>query len=726
MIFKRCTYIFIIFFSLFSYAQKTTTLYSQKNKIYPRISIPLSADILLSNAANEFNNNFRNISGQYLKIERSNGLNKNYNYIILRVNPTQKESYCILKKDRNITIQATNNQNLVYGINAFFKKYTVLDFNIKIKKGKEKVILNELKIPNTFSHCSSPDFEYREPYFSSNFNSNFRAWNKTNYLELEWGIWGHNISKVLKEYNLPESAYAKVGNRRVKSQYCFTSDSLFKFVNEKVGTIYKSDHGLNKYMILPNDNTIVCTCTNCKAIGNTTKDAAPAVFNFLNSLAKNHKRLSFFTTAYVTVKEIPPFKAENNVGLFYSTIAIQKGIPLEDSKYFKDFEYDIRRWRKYVENVYIWDYTVNFDNYFDIYPSLKVTQKNLKLYKKLGINGVFLHGSEYQYSTFQDLKSTIFAKLLWNTNININDEISQYFNKKFPKKLASILTNYYSFINDSFFINKEELGIYSGIDESVKKYLDPKVFFSFYTEFDANTEKNKYDKDFLKIATALTFLKLEIMRDYGIGKYGFATINKDEEIIVKNEAAILLDRLTAFSKSANLTSYNEVKYKIDSYIKRWKQTIYKYHKRKHYFYKKPFEVLSNLDEGYKDSSVLNDGAFGLNGYNTNWLICSIDDLALKIEKKYIKNSKKITFTFLQDIKHDIYYPNVIEILDTDYKLIKKLNIRFDRSSLATKEVTVKIPSKFDDEQLPDTFILKINRRNIRGKNTLACDEIIFN
>jgi hypothetical protein len=726
MILKRYIYIFIVFFSLYSYAQKKVTLYSQEHKIYPKISIPLSADILLSNLANKFNDNFKNVTGQYLKIERSDEINNNYNYIILRVDTTQKESYCIFKKDRNITIKGTSDQNLVFGINAFFKKYTALNFEEKIKKGIENTVLNELDIPDTFNHCSSPDFKYREPYFSSNFNSDFRAWNKTNYLELEWGIWGHNISKVLKEYNLPESAYAKLGNKRVKNQYCFTSDSLFKFLNEKIGDIYASDHALNKYMILPNDNTIVCECDKCKAIGNTSKDAAPAVFNFLNSLARNHKKLSFFTTAYITVKEIPPFKAASNVGLFYSTIAIQKGVPLEDTKDFKEFKYDINRWRKYLENVYIWDYAVNFDNYFDIYPSLKVTQKNLKLYKKLGINGVFLHGSEYQYSTFQDLKATIFAKLLWNTDINVDEEISTYFHEKFPTKLADVLTKYYLTIDNSFFTNKEELGIYSGIDESVKKYLDPKVFFSFYTEFDANTEKNKYDKDFLKIATALTFLKLEIMRDYGIGKYGFATINKDEEIIVKNEATILLDRLTAFSKSADLTSYNEVKYKIDSYIKRWRQNIYKYHKRKHYFYKKPFEVLSNLDEAYKDSSVLNDGAFGLNGYNTNWLICSVDDLALKIEKKYIKKSKKITFTFLQDIKHDIYYPNVIEILDTDYKLIKKLNILVDRSSLSTKEVTFKIPSKFDDKQLPDTFILKINRRNIRGKNTLACDEIIFN
>ena len=66
-----------------------------------------------------------------LYIERSHNLNKNYTYIILRVNPSQKESYCLNKKDRNITIQATTAANLVFGVNAFFRKYTSLNFKEK-------------------------------------------------------------------------------------------------------------------------------------------------------------------------------------------------------------------------------------------------------------------------------------------------------------------------------------------------------------------------------------------------------------------------------------------------------------------------------------------------------------------------------------------------------------------------------------------------------------------
>ena len=722
--FKKYILISIFFLSLTSCAQNKVTLFSKANKISPKISIPLTADILVSNAAEDFNKKFKTVTGTTLKIERSNSLNKNYNYILLRVNPTQKDNFCIYRKDGNITLQGSNAQNLMYAISDFFKRYTNLKYQ-ELNTSKE-AYTSEINIPERFSICSSPEFIYREPYYAPNNNPEFRAWNKTSSLELEWGIWGHNLPKLLKNYNLPESVYAKVGSVRTKKQFCFTSDSLYKYVNENVKRIFDSDHAFNKYMILPNDNNIVCTCHTCKAVGNTSQDAAPAVFTFLNKLAKDNIRATFFTTAYITVKNVPQFKAENNTGIFYSTINDQKGIPLENTKKFKDFEKRIKKWSDYLNNVYIWDYTVNYDNYFDIYPTLKVTQQNLKLYKKLGINGVFLHGSEYDYSTFQELKSTIFAKLLWNPDINVDEEIKSYFNEKYSTKLANILSNYYTHIENSFYTNNKELSIYSGIDKTVKKYLDPKVFFDFYNEFDTHTQSNKYDKEYLKLATALTFLKLEIMRDYGLGIYGFGTLNNDREIIVKNEAGILLDNLASYSRSANLKTYNERNYKISDYINSWRKTIYKYHKRKHYFYKKKFEVLSKLDEDYTNIKMLNDGAFGLNDYNTNWHISSIDDLELKIDKAGVSESKKITFSFLQDVKHHIYYPGSIEILDNNKQIIKKIKLKSDDANLDIKEVSIELPTKYDDKQLPGSFIVKVKKRNIGGKNALACDEIIFN
>ncbi|WP_105045166.1 DUF4838 domain-containing protein [Polaribacter gangjinensis] len=726
--FQKYLYLLLFFSIINSCAQDKNefTFYSSEKKIVPRISIPLNADAETTLAAGEFVKNFKLLTQETLVVERSNGLNQNYTYVVLSVNPTQKDNYCIYKKEKNIIIQGSSNENLGFAIQEFFKKFTLLSFPEKINQSLQNEIQTEVMIPNELSICSTPDFEYREPYFSPNFDAEFRIWNKTNYLELEWGLWGHNLPKLIKGAQLPETIFAEVDKERNEEQFCFTSEIFFEFVNDKIKDIHENDAVLKKFMILPNDNEMVCTCSTCKAVGNTTKDAAPAVFTFMNKLAKNHPKLLFFTAAYNSVKEVPKFKASENLGVFYSTINIQKGIPIERTKNFEKFESDIKKWKNYINNVYVWDYGVNFDNYFGLYPSLKVNQDNFKLYKKLGVNGVFMHGSEYNYSTLEDMKTTIIANLLWDTSINLDAEINKYFTSKYPPKLADILTNYYLFTESSFYTSKKELGIYSGINKSVRKYLDPKVFFSFYKEFDTHTQNNKYDKDFLKLATAFTFLKLEIMRDAGFSEYGFASLNGNDEIIVKNEIGTLLDKLLIYSKSADIKTYNEVKYTLEDYINSWKQTIFRYHKRKHYFYKKSFKVLSNLDEDYQNFKILNDGTFGLRDYNTNWHLTSTDNLILEIEKSSISKAKKITFSFLQDKKHKIYYPSFIEIVDMNNKLLKKISVPTSEDVLNTKEISIDLPSDYDKLPLPEYFKIVIKRAEISGKNALACDEVIFN
>ena len=314
---------------------------------------------------------------------------------------------------------------------------------------------------------------------------------------------------------------------------------------------------------------------------------------------------------------------------------------------------------------------------------------------------------------------------MWDIETDVEKEISIYFNEKYSKKLAGILTNYYTFVDEAFLESKKPLSIYSGINQTTRKYLDPKVFFEFYNEFDLYTQNNQFDKEYLKIATALTFLKLEIMRDYGYGEYGFAELNNNNEIIVKNEVGDLLDKLSVYKKSADLEVYNEAKLTLSEYIDNWRKAMYRFHKRKHYFFKKPFEVISKMDEDYQNKKVLNDGAFGLNDYNTNWHIVTVDDLVLKIDKKEIAKSTKITMSFLQDVKHDIFYPSVISILTTKNKVIKKYTVPIDKDFLNTKEITIDLPTKLDDEALSETFILKIEKQTVSGKNALACDEIIF-
>ena len=65
-------------------------------------------------------------------------------------------------------------------------------------------------------------------------------------------------------------------------------------------------------------------------------------------------------------------------------------------------------------------------------------------------------------------------------------------------------------------------------------------------------------------------------------------------------------------------------------------------------------------------------------------------------------------------------------MDADFKIIKRIKLKTDTTILDTKEVSIDLPSEFDTKQLSDSFIIKVIKPIIAGKNALACDEIIFN
>ena len=56
-----------------------------------------------------------------------------------------------------------------------------------------------------------------------------------------------------------------------------------------------------------------------------------------------------------------------------------------------------------VNNIYIWDYINNFDDYLTPFPILKIAQQRLQFFKQHGASGIFFNGSGYSYSSFDEM-----------------------------------------------------------------------------------------------------------------------------------------------------------------------------------------------------------------------------------------------------------------------------------------------------------------------------------
>lgn len=676
-----------------------------------------------------------NVRLKVLKEKNAQGLNETLVHIgktklILESNilkNLEPEGFAI-KNDKSIILIGGGNDNgLMHGVIYFVRHYLhslYIDANEQITNK-----VSEINLPGDLDLVSNPAFEYRETYFPSSMDNEYCNWNLTHHLDNEWGLWGHNLHKFLDSRTLNNpNIYSLINGERNKEQYCFSSGELLQGLIASINMHLQDMPNARRFAIMPNDNGLVCQCPLCTQAGNTASNASPAVFILIKKLAERFPNLLIFGSSYQTTKSPPSTTAmPSNVGVFVSTIDYAKGIPIASSKQSNDFKASINAWKKACKRIYIWDYAVEYTNYFDFFPVMKSTQKDLQLYKQLGVSGVFLQGSDDQFSLFGDLKSYVSSALLWNPDADIDSIRYEFIENAFPQNYEFV-NDFYAQLEDNVLKANKKLDMYGSIQQSLNSYLPLEQFELFYYDL-IEKEKSTKGKEKLriqKIILALTFDKLEILRSNGCNDSGYGSINQNMQMEVKPEVNMLLGLLERNSLSTGISTYNEVGNSVSDYISQWRTNILNY-SYMNQAYNSPYKVLTNSDEDYAKLSktALNDGALGFTDYGTNWVISSIDNLELKFDALK-ERPNLIVFSFLQDERHRIFLPEKIEIYDEGSKQkITEQMISFPSNSIPSKkEIRVSLP----DLKTTSSLRIKIFKKQattLIPKPSMACDEIMF-
>ncbi|MCR5862423.1 DUF4838 domain-containing protein [Flavobacterium sp. J372] len=620
----------------------------------------------------------------------------------------------IIQQDNKISIEGESRDDIDSGIRYFFSHFVHVEPVSEGVKSTRQV--NEIVIPSGLQYVQQYAFEYREPYFPDNFLPEFRQWNNTHTLEENWGLWGHNIGKAIK---ITHPMYATVDGVKNDEQLCFSSpeleDALIAFIEQKQAENPSQD----KFMVMPNDNGMVCLCDKCKAAGNTKSNASPAVFTLLNSLAENFPSKEFFSTAYITTQSSPNFKLAANTSVMISTMQFPKGVVIEKSNRRAGIERTFADWRAVTKKIYLWDYAVNFDNYFDAYPTVKIAQQNLKFYKKQGVTGVFMHGSEENYSSFSSVKCYLYAQLLQDLDADIDKLTKDFYIRRYPAA-ADLLSSYYLSLETSALQSPRQLDIYGGIVQSEKKYLDADSFTDFYNKLTDRLKLLSQSEavSIKPLLASFTFQRLELMRTKGLGEGGYGTLNGNT-LKVTPQADILLDRLANLSSEAGIKVVNESGLTITDYIRSWRRDITPGTYRNLYYGKK-LKFTGTPDEEYADISMLTDGATGFTDYYNNWLLSTASELAVEVNADEVRNLNYIEMGFLNDPRHNIYFPEkvIVTINDRKYEAV----IAADGNKKPAKK-SVKIPVTL----LPadKTITIQTVKQQNFARKSVACDEVCF-
>ena len=542
----------------------------------------------------------------------------------------------------------------------------------------------------------SEAFEYRGIYLPGNSGEAGKAIGLHN-LDAEWGIWGHNLFKILpKDHS--HAIYAKVDGRVNTEQFCFSSDQLYHYVEEYISDNYGSNE-TKRFAILPNDNHVVCQCEQCIAAGCSYNDVAPAVFSFLERLANRFPNHIFFTSYYLTTRSLPTHALPENTGVLFS--AIHYYLCARQTTREDEFKEQLAQWSRVTQHVYVWDYICNFDDYFSPYPTLEIMQRRFRIYKEAGVRGVFCNGSGYDYSTFCRLRSHVLAELMKNPDANWRKILHEKCRELYPVT-GNIIEQFMGNQEDNLFASAKKLPIYEGVAVSRNTYLVEADIVALHDKLQRLLPQTKGEEqtDISKACKALCMTMLEFKRLRG-------------DISGVRPLLHELQSITA----DGVRIYSESFWSVDTYVQEYTAMVeYAEANSKHNLLRgKQLTALTALDPDYKDLSILTDGLPALpHNYHCGHLISSADPW-LRIAIPNVSGMKHLRVGMTRNLQFHIALPLRIT-LSAGGKEIATTQPQQKEGVDGRATVEFDIPANTEG-----TLILTIVRN--KEEKTMALDEI---
>ena len=628
--------------------------------------------------------------------------------VIIRIDPTLQEGFRIAIKGSEIELTADYDRQMLW-----------LQYQLIKKISKEDPRIDGSDLPpaiiNLTDTCGTFAFDYQSIYSPSGLNPDYTGVMGLNNFDDSWGIWGHNLRKVLGD-NV-DKVYATIHGKTDDSQLCFSSEEMYRqiesYIVDNIG-----EKGSSRFVIAPDDTPYACTCASCTAMGNTEKNATPAVTELLLRLSQRFPKHSFFTISYLSTKQVTDKQLPSNAGIIVSAI----DFPLRriDGKNAqeKKFMQQLNQWKKVTKNIYIWDYINNFDDYLTPFPILKIAQQRLRFFKQNGASGIFFNGSGYSYSSFDAMRTFVLSALLINPELPVEELVRDYFNQEYPLS-KKWLYDYYINLENSVQSGKK-LGIYAGIAELEQSFLNPEKFIKFYDEMGdyVSDAKGKERKKLHELQTALSYTRLEMGRNHSYDPYGYAQRN-GKQIQPTPQARKWLTQLKEHHAFTGMEYYNESADEIDYYIKEWEQYILASDIKKNLFLGiMPSSTPPTDKDGLKR---LTDSTHGLPGnYHCGWTTLPKEEYEISLPVKGINKTGNIYISFLNLPRHRFYPPRQIEI-SKDGAIYKTINLETDDS--VEKGELVKIITPIDLSRAELVSIKVMGAKKPRAQ--IGIDEIVF-
>ncbi len=620
----------------------------------------------------------------------------------------------------NIWIAGGTEKGTLYGVFSFLETYLgcrKYSPTVEVIPTRKTILLDD-----DINDLQVPRIKFRDAYY---YDPDYMAWQKLDSHSDMFGMYVHTFRQFIPPEKYfaehPEYFTMTKAGRISDAQLCLTNPDVFRIIVDELKTRIQENPLKQYWSVSQNDTYSPCECDACRLIDSAEGSPSGSLLEFVNRVADQFPDRTISTLAYQYTRSVPrTIVPRKNVNIMLCSIECNRSKSLLTDPSSASFRKDVEDWARLTDNIYLWDYVVQFRNLISPFPNLRVLQPNIQYFAANGIKAIFEQGSGGTLSEFKELRTYIIAKLLWNPDLNtdslMNDFLSGYYGASAP-----YIRSYIERMHDALEASGEDLLIYGYPFPSKNGYLSADNMDNYIAYFDLAENAVKDSPDILRRVHAarlpLQFALLEQSKIYGTGDRGCFIQDSTGSWNVKPSVINMLELFVKRCNELGYSAIEEMGTKPDQYYAVTKK-YFESGIKNHLASGKSILMKSPPSPKYHngDASALTNSLRGWDDYHMHWVGYEGEMMEGTIDLGAVREIHSITTNFLQDINSWIFLPLEVEYAISDdglqYRIVAQLkNIIPDKQSGAFVE-----PFRVDLDHLETRYI------RIRASNMNICPD----
>ena len=251
--------------------------------------------------------------------------------------------------------------------------------------------------------------------------------------------WAHTFAELVpvETYYEQHSEYFALvdGNRlRQRTQLCCTNEDVVQLVIDGIRKRMRSTPDARYFSVSQNDWGNYCQCPRCQELATREDSQMGPVLQLVNRVADAvvdefpDKRVT--TLAYQWSRKPPKtLRPRPNVTIRLCSIECCFAHPFPACDYPANSRFceDLRDWSAICDNLWIWNYTTNFRNYYLPHPALRALNDDIKFFVAHNVKGVYEQDTKLTPNAdMSALGGYIMAQFLWNPEYDEETGIGEF------------------------------------------------------------------------------------------------------------------------------------------------------------------------------------------------------------------------------------------------------------------------------------------------------------